>query len=146
MQKDYRQIYLLLEQTGPWYPRLERIHKIIRQPSFQYRQAEAADMISDIFMKSSYWLDQELFDDSYLYKPPKNLLPFQRIHLKMVDIGVTLLNKGFPLCYAPSNYQEKGPSQLSPYVKTFIEQCHKKRNFLHQSRLFQKHIAKTNSL
>lgn len=127
MQKAYRQIYLLLEELSQWNPRLDKIREIIQQPGFQYEKEEGADMISTIFVRTSYWLDKELFDDSYLYQKEKQkLLPFQTAHLKLVDIGAILLSKGFPLIYDPSAHTALGPNQLGPYVKTFVEQCHKR--------------------
>ena len=126
MKEKYRQIYPLLEQLGPWQSRLEQMHKIIRDPLFRYEQKDGGDVILNLFLRSSYWLDKELFDDSYLYnRKIKKLLPMQQVHLKMVTIGADLLAKGFPLMYQPTDYNVTGPSQLSIYVKTFAEQCQK---------------------
>ena len=47
-----------------------------------------------------------------------------------MDIGCALMDKGFPLEYHPEKYKEKGPDQLAPYVKAFVEQCRKRRAFL----------------
>lgn len=133
MQRKYYQIYLLLDQQDQWGSRLNRIQRIIQQPDFQYKKEAEADFILGIFLKSSYWLDKELFNESYLYtKKKQNLLPMQRIHLQMVDIGASLLDKGFPLKYDPSEYSESGLNQLGPYVKTFVNQCQQRYTMLYK--------------
>ncbi len=127
MKQEYFQILDLLQEQGNALPRYEKIHEIIQQPCFQYEQGSVADFVLDVFLKSSYWLDRELFDDAYLYsKEGQNLLPTQRLHLKMVDIGVSLMNKGFPIKYNPSEYTQHGPDQLKPYIETFVKQIHNK--------------------
>ena len=132
MREKYRQIYFLLDQQGQWLPRLDRIQQIVRHPDFLYQKEKGADIILSMFLKSSYWLDKELFDENYLYKRKKqNLLPIQNIHLKMVDIGVSLLEKGFPLEYNSSEYTLFGLNEMAPYVRRFVAQCHKKYNLSH---------------
>ena len=134
MQNVYYQIYMLLDQLNQPNSRLNKIQKIIQQPNFQYKKEDGADLILSMFLKSSYWLDKELFDESYLYKKEnKNLLPMQQIHLTMVDIGATLLTKGFPLEYRASEYITAGPKELAPYVETFVKQCHNRHTFLQQN-------------
>ena len=133
MKSKYYQICLLLDQLGPLNSRLDVIHEIIREPDFQYKKGEGGDVVLSQFLRSSYWLDRELFDESYLYKKKKqNLLPIQNDHLKMVDIGAELLHKGFPIKYNPQEYVDHGPDQLGTYVKTFVNQCHKKYTFLYE--------------
>ena len=90
-------------------------------------------------MESSYWLDRELFEESCLYKTKtQNLSNQQKVHLQMVDIGVALLDKGFPLKFEPQKYTQQGPNQLASYVKTFAEQCHRRQQFLHKKATHKK--------
>ena len=132
MKKVYFEIYTLLEQLGNPLDRWKKIHQIVRQPDFQYRKEDGADFIISLFLKNSYWLDKELFDESYLYqKNNQNLLSAQNIHLEMVNIGASLLDKGFPLEYNPDEYSSLGPNQLGNYVQTFVKQCHHKYAVLH---------------
>ena len=133
MRNQYYQIYSLLDQLESWNPRLDKIQHIIRRPDFHYSKKDGGDFILNMFLRSSYWLDKEVFVEDYLYKKRKqDLLPMQKAHLKMVDIGVALLEKGFPIKYNPSEYNHVGPDQLGNYVETFIKQCHKKYAFLHK--------------
>ena len=133
MKKDYFQIYTLLDQLNDPLPRLQKIQEIIQKPSFQYKKKEGADLIMSLFLRSSYWLDKELFNECYLFsKENQNLSQMERIHLTMVDIGVSLLNKGFPLRYNPTEYTAIGPHQLGTYVRVFVDQCHRKHSLLHQ--------------
>ena len=111
--------------------RLEQIQHIIQDPNFKYQKESCPDILTDTLTQSSYWMHTELFDESYLYKKENQFLSSsQKIHLKMVDIGVMLLNKGFPLEYEPKNFSQIGSNQLATYVKTFVEQCHKRHAFL----------------
>ena len=127
MKEKYLQILELLQEQSNTLPRLQKIHKIVGHPDFHYELGPAADFVLGVFLKSSYWLDRELFDDHYLYqKNVQNLAPNQRVHLKMVDIGVSLLKKGFPVQYNPEEYSRRGPDQMGPYVKTLVEQIYKK--------------------
>ncbi len=131
IRRKYAQIYSLLEEQGPFVPRLEKIRQIIQQPDFKYDQQAGPEILESIFLHSSYWLRLDLFDESYLYKnDPQNLLPIQKLHLQMVDIGVSLLNKGFPLEFKPERYTQNGLDILAPYAKAFSEQCHKRHAFL----------------
>ena len=126
MQEEYFEILDLLEEQSNALPRYEKIHEIVQQPDFQY-EGPAGDFVLGAFLKSSYWLDRELFDDSYLYqKGGRNLTTSQMVHLKMVDIGVSLMDKGFPVKYNPAEYAKQGPNQMGPYVRTLVEQIHKK--------------------
>lgn len=134
MIEEYKKIYNLLDFVGSaWFTRLETIQEIIHAPEFRYKREEGADLVLSIFLKSCYWLDSGLFDETYLYqKDNSNLFPIQKIHLKMLDIGSSLIDKGFPLKYYSEEYQKRGPDQLGGYVKTFVEQCHKRYAFLHR--------------
>ena len=132
MIRKYVKICSLLEKLGQPIPRLEQVQQIIQDPGFKYQKMPFSEILTDTLARSSYWLRTELFDESYLYqKDSKNLsTEVQLTHLKLLDIGCTLMDKGFPLEYHPEKYKEKGPDQLAGYVKTFVEQCHKRRNFL----------------
>jgi len=131
MFRKYAKINFLLEELGPFAPRLEQIRQIIQQPDFHYDKQAGAEFMENVFLDSSYWLRLDLFDESYLYKKdPQDLLPIQRLHLQMVDIGVSLLNKGFPLKFKPEKYTQQGPNNMAPFAKAFSEQCHKRRDFL----------------
>ena len=126
MTEEYFEILDLLEEQSNPLPRLQKIHEIVQQPNFQYEQG-TGDFVLGVFLKSGYWLDRELFDESYLYsKNPQNLSPSQMVHWKMVDIGVSLLDKGFPVRYNPAEYVQQGPFQMGSYVKTLVEQIHTK--------------------
>ena len=127
MKQKYFQILELLQEQSNALPRLQEVHEIVKHPDFHYENASAADFVLDVFLKSSYWLDRELFDESYLYsKERQNLSPTQMVHLKMVEIGASLMDKGFPVRYNPSEYAQQGPDQMSSYVKILVEQIHKK--------------------
>ena len=140
MFRKYAQISFLLEEQGPFAPRLEQIRQIIQQPDFHYDKKSGADFMENIFLDSSYWLRFELFDDCYLYKKePQNLLPEQNLHLQMVDLGVAFLNKGFPLKFKPKRYTQQGPDNIASFAKVFSEQCHKRRDFLRKIKT--KHLS-----
>ena len=131
MQNKYMYICNLLDQIGPVSPRLDLIHKMIKSPDFIYRKEEHPEMMMKTLAESSYWLDQELLDESYLYqKEIQKLSPMQQAHLKMIDIGCLLMEKGFPLEYHTEDFTALGPNQLAPYVQIFVEQCHKRKSFL----------------
>ncbi|MBR6231532.1 MAG: hypothetical protein IKQ99_00350 [Alphaproteobacteria bacterium] len=132
MIEKYITICNLLELTGPAFPHLEQVQTIIRQPDFRYEKNECPEILENVFLASSYWLDRELFDESYLYrKKNHHLTSTQEVHLTMTDIGSTLIDKGFSIEYIPEEYIEIGPHHLAEYVKTFAEQCHKRNTFLH---------------
>ena len=127
----------LLDRLGSFGTRLDLIREIIQAPDFCYESSPYSEMLTNRFMASSYWLDRELFDESYLYqKKTQGLFPMQKAHLEMLDIGGELLDKGFPLVYRPEKYTEKGPHHLAGYVKTFVEQCHKRHAFLKEQSVF----------
>ena len=139
MKEKYFEIYTLLDQLNDPVSRLKRVHEIIQKPDFQYEKEGGGDLILSMFLASSYWLDRELFDESYLCrKQSKNLLPSQNLHLKMLDIGVSLLEKGFPLEYNSLQYNAPGLSQIGNYVKIFSEQCKKRYTFLHKKTAHKK--------
>ena len=132
MIEKYIEISDLLNQMGDPMPHLEKIQKIIQDPDFRCEKKAFPEVLVDIFLNSSYWLAQELFDESYLYREKdRNLNGMQSLHLKMTDIGSALIDKGFPVEYHPEKYNQKGPSELAGYAKTFAEQCHKRHAFLH---------------
>ena len=141
MRQEYYQIYLLLDPLDQWNPRLNKIRKIVEKPTFQYTKEEGSDILLAMFLRSSYWLDKELFCESYLYKEDfQNLTAEQMAHFQMVDIGAALLNKGFPLKYEPAEYMALGPNQLGPYVKTFVDQCQKRYNLFYKKTSHRKKI------
>ena len=132
--RKYYQICRLADADGPWEPRLNEIRAIIQQPDFEYKKECGADIAVSAITRSSYWLDKELFNESYLYQKQKqNLFELQPIHFELVDIGAFLLSKGFPIKYNPEEYAEKGPDQLAPYVKEFVKQCHKRYKLFYWS-------------
>jgi hypothetical protein len=131
--RKYYQICRLADADGPWEPRLNEIRTIIQQPDFTYKKEFGADIAIGAIIRSSYWLDKELFNESYLYQKQKqDLFELQPIHFELVDIGAFLLSKGFPIRYNPEEYTEKGPDQLAPYVKEFVKQCHKRYKLFYE--------------
>lgn len=127
--RKYYQVCLLMDEQGPWRPRLAKIRTIIQQPDFKYRKEYGADMAVGCVMMASYWLDKELFDESYLYQKQKqNLSGYQFVHFELVDIGAFLLNKGFPVEYDASKYPDINgmPNPIAPWVSNFVKQCHKR--------------------
>ena len=72
--RKYCQICRLVGEQGPWAPRLEGIRAIIQQPDFEYIKEYGGDIAVGSVMKASYWLDKELFDESYIYKKRKQNL------------------------------------------------------------------------
>lgn len=131
MIEKYLEVCNLLDCLGHFHPNLDAIQKIIQQPDFRYEAYEFSNMLTNTFLASSYWLDRELFDESCLYKKTSQTTS---PHLKLLDIGCTLIDKGFPLEYDSRKYEENGVNQLAPYVKTFVEQCHKRHAFLNKSK------------
>ena len=111
--------------------RLEKIQKIIQDPNFKYQKEACPQIMTGTLASSSYWLRLDFFDESCLYQK-KSKDGIQQLHLKLLDIGSALIDKGFPLEYHPEKYKEQGPDQLAPYVKAFVEQCHKRHAFLHK--------------
>ena len=133
IEKYARRMCELLDQLRSFGTRLELIHEIVQARDFCYEPSPYSEMLTNSFMASSYWLDRELFDESYLYlQKTQDLFPMQKAHLEMLDIGGELLDKGFPLVYRPEKYTEEGPHHLAGYVKTFVEQCHKRHAFLNK--------------
>ena len=131
MLKKYIQICNLLDDIGPFLTRLKVVQEVVRSPDFVYQTDSHPQILTNILAYSSYWLDKELFDESCLYaKRVDDLTTDQKIHLLMLDIGSDLISKGFPMKYCPDGYVQKGSNQIAPYVKAFMEQCHKRYNFL----------------
>ena len=131
MLEKYLEVCDLLEKIGFEGYHLNSIYQKVKSPDFQYKKEDLPEILICTFLASSYWLDMELFDESCLYKMDyKNVL--SQKHLKMLDIGCTLIDKGFPIEYIPENYTQTGPHQLGGYVKTFVEQCHKRHAFLQE--------------
>ena len=127
MIEKYLQVCGLLEQVGTGESHLDQIQKIVQKPDFQYDVLSCPNFLTNLFLACSYWLDKELFDERCLYERCHKVAS---PHLKMLDIGATLIDKGFPLEYHPQKYEQNGPKHLAPYVKTFVEQCHKRHAFL----------------
>ena len=120
--------------------RLEKIQKIIQDPNFKYQKEACPQIMTGTLASSSYWLRLDFFDESCLcQKKPKDEI--QQLHLKLLDIGCALIDKGFPLEYHSEKYKERGPDQLGPYVKAFVEQCHKRHAFLHGKIAHRKRTA-----
>ena len=141
----YLKLAHLLNKEESWLPRLEKVHETVLQPDFQYDAKSGAHIFIANFIQTSYWLDTELFDESYIYtkgysdavrKENLGYLEVRYAHLKMVDIGVSLLDKGFPLEYNRDDYRvsENGNDflNIAHWVKTFVKQCHKKHSLCHK--------------
>ena len=152
MLKKYIQICNLLDDIGPFQPRLKAVQEMVRSPDFVYQKKSSPHILTGTFARSSYWLDKELFDETCLYaNKDDDLTSGQQTHILMLDIGSDLISKGFPMEYQPNDYAPKGPDQIAPYVKVFIEQCHKRHTFLsskkiiHQKYPFKMHLGKQHS-
>ena len=144
MFEQYLQICHLLDQTGPLKSRLDLIQATIQKPDFKYQKESFPEILTDTLVQSSYWLDTELFDSSYLCeKNFEHLSGMQQAHLKMLDIGITLMRKGFSLKYNPEKYTDTGKSEFSPYAKTFIEQCYKRQDFLYGKTTHRKNYRRS---
>lgn len=136
MIEKYLQICNLLDQIGPIKPRLDMVQRIIQSPDFKYQKEAFPEILTDTLAQSSYWLDAELFDESYLrQKSGENLSATQQAHLKMLDIGIFLMEKGFPLKHNSEKFNDTGKSNLAPYAETFIRQCHQRNAFLHEKKV-----------
>lgn len=131
MIEKYIEVCELLDEIGPMSSCLDEVHKKIKSPDFHYNSEEYPEILTGTFLAYSYWLDRELFDESCLYETDYNKAPSE-VHLRMLDIGCTLIDKGFPLEYEPEKYAQNGPHQLGGYVKTFVEQCHRRHAFLQE--------------
>lgn len=143
MIEQYIQICELLDSIGHFKPRLEMVQEIIQKPDFQYNPLECPKILTRTFICSSYWLDKELFDESYLYKKNlQNLSSMQQNHMQMINIGALLLSKGFPLEYEQEKMNIDGPKNLIPYAKTFVEQCHKRKAFLEKKITKKRNVTK----
>ena len=130
MIEKYIQIANLLDQAGPMGSRLDSIKEIIQRPDFKYEKKSFPEIFTDTLALSSYWLHMELFDERCLYKIDlKNLTGEQEDHLKMLDIGCLLIDKGFPLKFQPRAGAEMNAG-IADYARTFMEQCHKRHAFL----------------
>ena len=141
LMRKYWEVIRLVNEADTWFPRLDKIHEIVQQPDFHYAKEAVARLMADEmisnFVCSSYWLDKEVFSEGYLYTKEKQFScspGLAQAHLKMVDIGVSLLNKGFTLKYNPDNF--KAPDgdllPLASWVKVFVEQCYKKHSLCHK--------------
>ena len=141
LMRKYWEVIRLVNEADSWFPRLDKIHEIVQQPDFYYAKEAGARLMADEmisnFVCSSYWLDKEVFSEGYLYTKEKQVSCFPGLvqaHLKMVDIGVSLLDKGFSLKYNPDDFKTPDGDLLPPasWVKAFVEQCHKKHSLCHQ--------------
>lgn len=136
MLKKYIQICNLLDDIGPFQPRLKAVQEMVRSPDFVYQKKSSPHILTDTFARSSYWLDKELFDETCLYaNKVDDLTGEQQTHLLMLDIGSDLISKGFPMEYHPNNYNQKGLNQMAHYAKVFMEQCHKRYAFLSSKKI-----------
>ena len=139
MIERYLKICELLEQLGSNQSHLDQVQSIIQKSDFRYDPLSRPDFLVNLFLASSYWLDTELFDESCLYKTDhKNT----SAHLKMLDIGCTLIDKGFSLKYYLQHYNHTASNQLGGYIKTFANQCYKRHAFLQKRISHQKKNGK----
>ena len=145
LQWKYFRVMQLLDDANPWLPRLNLVRQIVSAPSFIYDEHQNPRPFLRVFLYSAYWLDQELFDTRVIRQRRchSNLTGSQQAHMRLLDIGHILIEKGFPL--------EKNliPKQSNPYNPTsnwahvFLEQCLERHVFLkqcclaHQSRVRQ---------
>ena len=142
MIEKYLEICDLLEKIGFGESYLDAIYQKVKSPDFRYKEEDFPEIVTSALLASSYWLDTELFDESCLYKTNYKNVQSPK-HLKMLDIGCALIDKGFPIEYIPEHYAQTGPHQLGGYVKTFVEQCHKRHAFL-QERISRKKKSSRN--
>lgn len=135
LKKKYFQAMQLLDDVGPWSLRLNSVQKIVSAKDFLYDESENPTPFLYVFMHSAYWLDQELFDPRVINQRycRSNSTEEQRIHMRLLDIGCILIEKGFPLERIMSQKAEKlNPTENWAHV--FWEQCQKRHIFLKQYR------------
>lgn len=129
----------LTDQIDIWLPRLTLLDKIVQMPSFIYRPGQAANRFLLYLASSSYWLDQDLFDESLFQKNKSGSLNVsQQIHKKLLDIGSTLIDKGFPLSDLKTDILAKTP--MTHWIATYIRQCVRWNKRPHQILRHQNHL------
>ena len=120
---DYHLVSQLTDQIGPWYPRLFLLEKIVKMPSFTYHPTLPARHFLFSLAASSYWLDNQLFDESLFQKNARDTLPpEQQEHKKLLEIGSTLISKGFPL--KDLMHDTNDPQPMVHWINTYIRQCY----------------------
>ena len=122
----------LLDEIGPWYDRLKSVHRMIKAPDFLYAESPMAMYLSALLVNSSYWLDTELFNESVIQKAltDKTITGEQKLHALLLDIGSTLIDKGFPLKQEMVDTFCPKTSPVYSYTKTFLIQCYKRNDWL----------------
>jgi len=130
--KKYSSVIQLVDACGPWNERLKQIHRIVMDPSFTFNECPFASFLSVMLANSSYWLDKELFDTSVVKKDltDKELTGIQKAHLYLLDIGSTLMGKGFPLNQETIDKFVPKDSPLYSWSKNFLIQCNKRNTWL----------------
>lgn len=119
----YHLVSQLTDQIGPWYPRLLLLEKIVKMPSFTYHPTLPARHFLFSLAASSYWLDSQLFDESLFQKTARDtLFPEQQEHKKLLEIGSTLIDKGFPL--KDLIHDTNDPQPMVHWINTYIRQCY----------------------
>ena len=112
----------LTDQVGSPTSPLTLLYKIVQMPSFTYRPGQAANRFLLHLASSSYWLDQELFDERLFQKKTLNSLNGdQQAHKELLDIGSTLIDKGFPLSDLKIEMAAENP--MINWIKAYVRQC-----------------------
>lgn len=124
----YFSVVHLLDEIGPWDKRLESVYHIVKAPTFSYVKSPTATYLSAALANSSYWLSDELFNEEAIQKDldDKTLQGEQKAHVWLLEIGSTLIDKGFPLKPGIENIYWQKTSPLYTYAKTFVMQCQKR--------------------
>ena len=122
----------LLDGIGPWTKRLAFVHRMVKEDKFFYAQSPMAIYLLATLVNSSYWLDGELFNEDVIQKAlnDKTLNAEQKAHLYLLDIGSTLMDKGFPLNQEMLDRFCAKESPLYSYAKNFLIQCHQRNAWM----------------
>jgi len=143
LNEKYYLIQQLSDQIGPLKPRLDLIYRLVKMPSFVYDKNQNSLPFLESLTASSYWLDQELFDTTAINQRIQSAKTTEcYAHIKLLEIGSALLDKGFPLNQEALSVALKNKkTPLYSWAKTFLEQCHKRNAFLKRKRITRHRTA-----
>lgn len=135
LQRKYFDVMQLLDDIGPWSPRLNLVHKMVSAPDFLYNEHINPSPFLYMVLHSAYWLDRELFDTRVVRQRycRSNLTEEQKVHIKLLDIGCILMEKGFPLEQVAQ--KNTGNNKfIDTWAHVFFDQCKERQAFLKQYR------------
>ena len=123
-------------QEAPEYI-AEFMMTIMQHPSFICKKEEMPEWLVSHYAASSYWLDVSLYNDkAYKYASNSRHLNSADARLvKMLDVGVMMMEKGFDLRSGQSDFGKGFGCGCAVF---FLRQCVKRYDYKHQHKKQQK--------